>query len=532
MVPRTLLDALTSLVVLVGADGRVLDAGAAARTFLGERLAGTTHLRDLVDVVEPSSRVRLRDVVPRTLGRTGQWRGTVDLVDAAGNPAPYLVSVRADPDGGFVIAAQDTEDIRAREAAERESRAKDEFIARLGHELRTPLNAVLGFAQLLELEPLAPELHDDIERIITGGRHMQALIDDVLDLARLRAGRGDINKGPVNVLEIVQGVVELVEPLAAQRGIRRVISPAEPLVADADRRRLWQVLLNLVGNALKYGREGGTVRVGIVPVTGARVRIEVEDDGNGLPPEAMSRLFRPFERLGAERSGVEGSGLGLALSHALVTAMGGVLTAASRYRVGSVFAVVLDTIDVRFDDAYDAYDDPDDDDGFGPPPAVTGRPAGARPGPWPGPGPATGTVDNRLRVVHVSGDPATRAMVTHVLRSSLGADTVCVPRAALALDAVRRARPALVLLDRILPDAPVEELLRALAADATAGQIPAVVLTTDDDPRDLTRLRQAGAVDVAGAPLDVNAVIAAAGHLAVRRGERQQAAHHARHAHQ
>ncbi|KLL12742.1 MULTISPECIES: hybrid sensor histidine kinase/response regulator [Protofrankia] len=515
MVPRTLLDALTSLVVLVGADGRVLDAGAAARTFLGERLAGTIHLRDLIDVVEPSSRVRLRDVVPRALSRTGQWRGTVDLVDTAGNPAPYLLSVRADPDGGFVIAAQDTEDVRAREAAERESRAKDEFVARLGHELRTPLNAVLGFAQLLELEPLAPELHDDVERIITGGRHMQALIDDVLDLARLRAGRGDINKGPVNVLEIVQGVVELVEPLAAQRGIRRVISPAEPLVADADRRRLWQVLLNLVGNALKYGREGGTVRVGIVPVTGGRVRIEVEDDGNGLPPEAMNRLFRPFERLGAERSGVEGSGLGLALSHALVTAMGGVLTAASRYRVGSVFAVVLDTIDVRFDDA---YGDPDDDDGFAPVPAVTDRPsAGSEPG--------TEPVDSRLRVVHVSGDPATRAMVTHVLRSSLGADTVCVPRAALALDAVRRSRPALVLLDRILPDAPVEELLRVLAADATAGQVPAVVLTTDDDPRDLTKLRQAGAVGVVGAPLDVNAVIAAAGHLAVRNGGRHQAAH-------
>ncbi|SBW28243.1 ATP-binding response regulator [Protofrankia symbiont of Coriaria ruscifolia] len=523
MVPQTLLDALTSLVVLVGADGRVLDAGVAARTFLGERLTGTIHLRDLADVVEPSSRVRLRDVVPRALSRTGQWRGTVDLVDAAGNTAPYLVSVRSDPAGGLVIVARDTEDIRAREAAEQESRAKDEFIARLGHELRTPLNAVLGFAQLLELEPLPPELHDDIERIITGGRHMQALIDDVLDLARLRAGRGDINKGPVNVLEIVQGVVELVEPLAAQRGIRRVISPSEPLVADADRRRLWQVLLNLVGNALKYGREGGTVRVGIVPITGARVRIEVEDDGNGLPPEAMDRLFRPFERLGAERSGIEGSGLGLALSHALVTAMGGVLTVASRYGVGSVFAVVLDTVDVRFDDAYSDYYD---DDGFAPVPAVPGsRLPGSGPAAGSGSGPGPGSVDNHLRIVHVSGDPATRSMVTHVLRSSLGADTVCVPRAALALDAVRRSRPALVLLDRILPDATAEELLRTLTADAAAGQVPAVVLTTDDDPRDLMKLRQAGAVGVVGAPLDVNAVVAAAGHLATHQTARHQAAH-------
>ncbi|WP_322755476.1 hybrid sensor histidine kinase/response regulator [Frankia sp. Cas3] len=516
MVPRTLLDALTSLVILVGADGRVLDAGAAARTFLGERLAGTepVHLGDLADVVEPSARVRLRDVVPRALARTGQWRGTVDLLDAAANMAPFQVSVRVDPSGAIVIVAHDTEDVRARETAERESRAKDEFIARLGHELRTPLNAVLGFAQLLELEPLPAELHEDVERIITGGRHMQALIDDVLDLARLQAGRGDIRKGPVNVLEIVHGVVELVEPLAEQRGIRRVISPAEPLVADADRRRLWQVLLNLVGNALKYGREGGTLRVGIVPITGARVRIEVEDDGNGLPPEAMDRLFRPFERLGAERTGVEGSGLGLALSHALVTAMGGVLTAASRFGVGSVFAVVLDTVDVRFDD-----DDDDDFDGFGPGPGY-----GHGHGPDHGFGPAPAVLAARSgaasrhvgypRVVHVSGDPATRTMVTHVLRNTLGADTVSVPRAALALDAVRRSRPSLVLLDRELPDGSAEDLLRTLAADAQAGRIPTVVLTMDDDPRDLVRLRQAGAVDVVGAPLDVAAVVAAAGHLA------------------
>ncbi len=504
MVPRTLLDALTSPVLIVGADGRVLDASVAARTFLGERLAGTVQLRDLSDLVEASSRIRLRDDVPRALARNSQWRGMVDLVDAAGNVAPYLISVRVDPSGGLVIVAHDTEDIRAREAAERESRAKDELIARLGHELRTPLNAVLGFAQLLELEPLPPELHEDVERIITGGRHMQALIDDVLDLARLRAGRGDINKGPVNLLEIVQGVVELVEPLAEQRSIRRVISPAEPLVADADRRRLWQVLLNLVGNALKYGREGGSVRVGIVPITGSRVRIEVEDDGNGLPPEAMDRLFRPFERLGAERSGIEGSGLGLALSHALVTAMGGVLTAASRHGVGSVFAIVLDTVDVRFDDDYD-------DDGFGPARTVP------RTAPVSGTAPESGPPAGRgghPRVVHVSGDPATRTMVTHVLRDSLGADTVTVPRAALALDAVRRSRPALVLLDRDLPDSTAEELLRTLAADAQAGLVPAVVLTMDDDPRDLLRLRQAGAVDVVGAPLDVDAVVAAAGHLA------------------
>ncbi|EIV95846.1 hybrid sensor histidine kinase/response regulator [Frankia sp. QA3] len=560
MGPRTLLDALTDLAVVVGADGHVTDMGAAARAFLGDRIPRDPHLRDLVEVVDPAFRAALGEAVTAALAQSGQWRGSVGLVDPAGATVPHHVTIRRDPEGGLVLLARDTTDQRAREIAENESRAKDELIARLGHELRTPLNAMLGFAQLLELEPLTPDLHDDVERIITGGRHMQALIDDVLDLARLRAGRGDINKGPVNVLDIVQGVVELVEPLAAQRSIRRVIHPAVPLVADADRRRLWQVLLNLVGNALKYGREGGSVRVGIVPITGSRIRIEVEDDGAGLSPRAIDRLFRPFERLGAERSGIEGSGLGLALSHALVTAMGGVLTVASRYGVGSVFAVVLDAVDMRFED-------PDsDDDGFGdrlggPGYGETGygRPGYGETGHGrtyygeaghgragygetgygettygdPGNGRARhggageGAHGGRhvgvsgggaghqpapggLRVVHVSGDPAVRAAVADMLAESLAADPVTVPRAALAVDAVRRARPAFILLDRDLPDATAPELLAQLAADPTAAAIPALVLTEDTDPRERTMLRRAGAVDILALPLDPASLVAAA----------------------
>ncbi len=552
MGPRTLLDALTDLALIAGADGHVTDMGAAARVFLGERVPRRPHLRDLLEVVDPALRVALSDAVAAGLAQAGLWRGSVGLVTLAGITAPHQVTVRRDPDGGgLVVIARDTSDQRAREIAETESRAKDELIARLGHELRTPLNAMLGFAQLLELEPLTPDLHDDVERIITGGRHMQALIDDVLDLARLRAGRGDINKGPVNVLDIVTGVVELVEPLAAQRSIRRVISPSAPLIADADRRRLWQVLLNLVGNALKYGREGGCVRVGIVPITGSRIRIEVEDDGVGLSPRAIDRLFHPFERLGAERSGIEGSGLGLALSHALVTAMGGVLTVASRHGVGSVFAVILDAVDMRFEDPDDDDDGFDDHltgsygvtsydaaahrtggygdyrgsgsgNGSGSPAGHThlsGYGAtgfgGAAHGGGPGEGGSgLGAAARRpapegLRVVHVSGDPAVRSAVAQTLAETLGADTVTVPRAGLAVDAVRRARPAFVLLDHELPDATAPELLAELAADPTAAAIPALVLTEDADPQERAGLRRAGALDVLDLPL-VPALLTAA----------------------
>jgi hypothetical protein len=484
MSPRTLLDALSDLVVIVGADGRVLDVGAAARAFLGDRLVRVRHLRDLADVLEIGDRTPPVGDVIGALMRVGEWRGATYLLDMAGNPVPFDVNVRADNAGWVVIVARDTTDRHTRLAAERDSRAKDEFMARLGHELRTPLNAMLGFAQLLELEPLPTGLLEDVERIITGGRHMQSLIDDVLDLARLRAGRGGITKTPVNALDIVEGVVELVEPLAQRRGIRRVIHPAVPLVVDADRRRLWQVLLNLVGNALKYGREGGTVRVGIVQLTGGRLRIEVEDDGNGLPPDAMGRLFRPFERLGAERTMIEGSGLGLALSHALVTAMGGVLTAASRPGVGTVFAVILDAVDVRY-----PHPDPDEDQ-FGP-------------------GIGQIPIEDGLRVVHVSGDPAMRAMVSHTLRRSFEADTVSVPRGALALDAVYRARPGVIMIDQQLPDMTAAELLGRMAADPMACGVPTVVLSAEDDPAEVLRLRQAGARQVVGSPMDTGALVIA-----------------------
>jgi signal transduction histidine kinase/CheY-like chemotaxis protein len=492
VVTRTLLDALPDPVLVVGADGRLLEIGAAARAFLGERCGRASHLRDLIEIVDPPSRPGLTDTAARALARAGQWSGTVNLIDQAGATTPHLVTATVDGSGGVVVVARDTSDAYARELAEADSHAKDEFIARLSHELRTPLNAVLGFAQLLELEPLSPELRDDVERILTGGRHMQAILDDVLDLARLRAGRGNIDKAPVNVLEIARGVVELLEPLAERRGIRRIILPAAPLLADADRRRLWQVLLNLVSNALKYGRDGGCVRVGIVPVTGARLRIEVEDDGEGIPADAMDRLFSPFDRLGAEGGGVEGSGLGLALSHALVTAMGGVLTAASRYGVGSVFAVVLDAV---------SYGDDD--------PAATVSPG--------------------RRVVHVSGDPATRALVTSALRAGLGAATVSMPRAGLALEAVRRTRPALVLLDRDLPDGPADDLLARLGADPETAGVPTVVIVPDDDPGEHLRLRRAGAAGVVAAPVDADGLVRAVrdhlepparGHRPVRSGPR------------
>jgi signal transduction histidine kinase/CheY-like chemotaxis protein len=477
-----LFERVPDLVVLANRSGRIERLNPAATAFLGGRGAEGMTLVELLDAVAPTLSARRREALEGALSDSRSWNGLVDLVDTAGKACPYACTLASD-DEGVLLLARDTHDLRGREAAERELAERDEFVAHLGHELRTPLNAMLGFAQLLELEEPPPEQRDAVERILVGGRHIQSLLDDVLDLSRLRTGGVDLDVGPVPVLDVVQGVVDLVEPLADKRAIRRYVEPQNALVALADRRRLWQVLLNLIGNAVKYGREGGTVRVGVDAVAspdGADlVRIEVEDDGPGIDPEQLHRLFRPFERLGQERTAVEGTGLGLAMSQALVSAMGGELSATSRLGHGTAFRVTLPALDVR------------ELDGQSPahPPGVAGT------------------------VVYVSPEPGAQAMVATALRNRLDVEVLGVTRAAEALETVRRSQPALVLIDSDLPDATAVELLHRLGGDPLSTLVPKIVLSFDPDPGMRLRLRAAGASDVLSLPLDVRDMLEKVGRV-------------------
>jgi hypothetical protein len=485
-----LFDLLGDIALRFDATGHLTYANLMATELLGDRLAIGAPWREFMTRVAPRLAEGLPGSVPTAIAKQGHWRGRVKLIDAAGHGEVFTGTIAVDnrmgdprngrPSGYFAIFRSLAE-VRRREHAERELAYRDEFVARLGHELRTPLNAVLGFAQLLELEELEQDQRDGIERILTAGRHMQALLDDVLDLARVRTGGVDLDVGPVRVLEVVRGVVDLIQPLADKRGIRRYIEPADDVVALLDRRRLWQVLLNLIGNAVKYGREGGTLRVGVIAKDGDRLHIEVADDGPGIEAEQLDRLFRPFERLGAERTGIEGTGLGLALSLALTTAMGGTLSATSRLGAGSTFTLDLEAVaegglaELATDVSADS--------------------------------------PNAPVVLHISADPAERALVTQALRSKLSADVVSVPRAAQALDAVHRKQPAVVVLDADLPDAVGTELLHRLASDPLSALLPKIVLSEDSDPRVHLRLRAAGAHQVANLPLDVKAFVDAVGEL-------------------
>jgi two-component system, sensor histidine kinase and response regulator len=231
----------------------------------------------------------------------------------------------------------------ARAEADRANRAKSAFLFRIGHELRTPLNAILGFTELLNTMNLPADDQKFVGLIVSAGQHLLGLIKDLLDLGQIEEGQLALTLEPVRARDVLQETAELVEPMTAARGIAvQVDCNAPGLYVTADRQRLKQVLINLASNAIKYNREAGHVTLCCRTGRPGRARIEVIDTGSGIPPEHIGRLFAPYDRIGAERlPGVEGTGLGLALSKGLVTAMGGDIGVASQVGTGSTFWVEL-----------------------------------------------------------------------------------------------------------------------------------------------------------------------------------------------
>ena len=218
--------------------------------------------------------------------------------------------------------------------------ADSQAFSRASHELRTPLNAILGFGQLLALDELNESQRHSVDQIVAGGRHLLALIEDLLDVSRIDARRLELR--PVNVTGLVDEAVALCVPLAAAESLTVTVDAwDQPLWALADPRRLKQVLLNLISNAIKYNRPGGSITVRVRPDAADGVRLDVVDSGAGMTFQQLSRLFQPFERLDAPLRGIEGNGLGLAVSRALVEAMDGTIDVASTPGAGSVFSVRL-----------------------------------------------------------------------------------------------------------------------------------------------------------------------------------------------
>jgi signal transduction histidine kinase len=238
-----------------------------------------------------------------------------------------------------IVFMSEVLDQRRREAVAA-TRAKDEFLGRISHEMRTPLTGIIGFGELLEDDDLSPESLDIAGRIVRAGHHLVALIDELLDTARIEAGQVNITVEPVAVKPVVRDTIALVQSMASARSLGLTTDCPDGLLVTADRRRLTQVLINLLSNAIKYNRPDGSVHVAATP-QGDTVRISVTDTGPGISDDNVAQLFKPFERLGAENTGIEGSGIGLALTKTLAEAMGGTIGVDTELDRGTTFWVDL-----------------------------------------------------------------------------------------------------------------------------------------------------------------------------------------------
>lgn len=376
---------------------------------------------------------------------------------------------------------QFTEQLRqARDQAEQASRAKTDFLSSMSHELRTPLNAIMGFAQLLQSNKrssLDERQLRQVDQIYRSGNHLLNLINEVLDLARIEAGRINMSLEPIQPREVIDDACETLMPIARQQGVTVHIDAALNRMPAllADYTRLKQVLINLISNAIKYNRPEGKVSIGCCLESDV-LQVSVRDTGTGIDPQYLDQLFQPFNRLGAEKGAIEGTGVGLALTKSIIEQMGGSIGVENHYGEGCEFWFRLPLAVSSSQKAVaEVYSEPQAE-------------------------PVAGV---QRTVLYVEDNPANQRLMAEVFEEREGMRLECVHSAELAFEMACSNPPDLILMDINLPGMNGIEAARLFGRHPLTRAIPIVALSANAMPEDIKRASQAGFRDYLTKPIDI-----------------------------
>ncbi|ABE44311.1 PAS/PAC sensor hybrid histidine kinase [Polaromonas sp. JS666] len=427
-------------------------------------------------------------------------RGIEDIYELTyickdGSRFPAIVSITALRDDfgtviGYLLIGTDNSvrkqvEVALKEAmavAEKANLAKSDFLSSMSHELRTPLSAILGFAQLIESgtpQP-TPSQKRSVDQILQAGWYLLELINEILDLALIESGRLSLSLEPVSLAEVMLECETLVESQAAKRGIRVTFPQFSlPCFVKADRTRLKQVLINLLSNAIKYNTSGGTVVLKCVNVSPQRIRICVEDTGEGLNPAKIAQLFQPFNRLGQEANTEQGTGIGLVMTKRLIELMGGAIGVESIVGQGSVFWIEMDLTEER-----ELH------------PVLTSLAPALQ---------SQVPTDPRAHtLLYVEDNPANLMLVEDLIARRSDIRLLSARDGISGIAMAKASQPDIILMDINLPGISGIKAVQILCADPLTAHIPVVALSANAIPRDIEKGMEAGFFRYLTKPIRIN----------------------------